>query len=312
MYPYRAYLGAELSCSEAIKRTELEAGGYFCQKRFNDPTDSGFASRNAMIRNGKCVVMSRLDFDFANQPLLLLNDVDVVFTLYRSTDDFCIETDEISDYRIKIENIKMHVCAVDLQPSLNVKFFEKLETIPATYGLRKTEMRAFMINAGRTEFNQNLFTSFVPRRLIFGLVKQSGFVGNDAVNPFNFEPYGLREFEISAGGKRFPYEKYKMDFANGNAVQPYVAMYHALGQHFDTSNCGVTYKQFKNGWTIFVVDLTASQDETNGFELVQNGSTDIRLEFSEAVPTGGLELVVMAEFDELMSIDNQRRIKFES
>uniref|UniRef100_A0A7E4VS53 Integrase catalytic domain-containing protein n=1 Tax=Panagrellus redivivus TaxID=6233 RepID=A0A7E4VS53_PANRE len=314
LYPYRAYLETELSCSDTIKNTELEAGGYFVQNEFGDSSDAGFENRNAMIRNGKCVVMSRLNFDFANQPLLLLNDVDVVFTLYRTPDDFVLEKTNAnpSDYRLKIENIKMHVCAVDLQPSLNVKFFQKLETMPATYALRKTEMRAFMINAGRTEFAQNLFTSLVPRRLIFGIVKQGSFMGGPSSNPFKFEAHGLREFEISAGGKRFPYEKYKMDFDKGNAVLPYLDMFHALGQHYNASNCGITYSKFKAGWTNFVIDLTASQEETSGFELVQNGSTDIRLEFSTPVPVGGLELVVMAEFDQILSIDNQRRVKFEN
>uniref|UniRef100_A0A7E4ZQB0 BACON domain-containing protein n=1 Tax=Panagrellus redivivus TaxID=6233 RepID=A0A7E4ZQB0_PANRE len=313
LYPYRAYFGTELSCSDSVKATELGVAGYAIDNAFNDATDKGFIQRKRMLKDGKCTVLARLDFDFANQPLLLLNDVDVVFTLYRNNDKFCLQSiGGVADLRIRIESIKLLVNAVELQPSLNVTFFKKLEDTPAAYALRKTELRAFMINSGRMEFTQNLFTSIVPRRVVFALVAQNAFYGDVGQNPFNFKGYGLREFEITAGGRRFPYEKYKMNFDQGDAARPYLDLFHALGQHFNSANCGITFSKFKEGWTIFVVDLTASQDETCGFELVQNGSTDIKLEFATAVPEGGLELVVMAEYDQVMSIDNHRRIKFEN
>lgn len=59
----------------------------------------------------------------------------------------------------------------------------KLETQPARYGLRKTMLKTLAItegknfisdiifqcfDIGRTEFNANLFTNEVPRRIIIG------------------------------------------------------------------------------------------------------------------------------------------------
>lgn len=311
LYPYRAYLTAELTHGFNVKNTELRAAGYVNCEAHCDVKDGGFIERNKTLSKGTVKTYARLDFDFANQPLLLLNDVNVLFTLYKAPPEFCIEAPNGGQYTFTIRSINLYVCCVELQPSLNVKFFEQLEEKPATYSIRRTEMKSLLITAARTEFQHNLFTGVIPRRLVFGLVRLSGFNGHFKYSAFDFQPYHLTNFEVTAAGKKFPLERYNMDFKKDFVARPYVDNILALGQHFNNHNNDITMAQFMDGWTIFVVDLTPSQDELAGFELIQNGSTDIKLEFSDPVPAGSLELIVMGEFDQVISIDSHRRIKFD-
>ena len=71
---------------------------------------------------------------------------------------------------------------------------------------------------------------------------------------------------------------------------------------------GITEDKIANGWTNFVIPLTSTHEDHDGFELVRNGTTTLNLKFAEAVPAdgGGVELICIGEFDQLLSIDQNR------
>lgn len=73
-------------------------------------------------------------------------------------------------------------------------------------------------------------------------------------------------------------------------------------------SCGITLEKFRKGWCFLTIALTSTLDDNCGFELVRNGSTNIRITFNDPVPVGGLELIVLAEFDQLLTVDFNRRI----
>jgi len=60
---------------------------------------------------------------------------------------------------------------------------------------------------------------------------------------------------------------------------------------------------FKNGWNLYVFNLTNSQEDSQGFELVKDGCTTVQIRFSSAVPAGGITLIAYAETDGLILID---------
>ena len=45
-----------------------------------------------------------------------------------------------------------------------------------------------------------------------------------------------------------------------------------------------------------------------GFELIKSGTTTLRLQFDEAVPAGGIEMVILGEFDQMILVDYNRRV----
>ncbi|KAL3106109.1 hypothetical protein niasHT_030396 [Heterodera trifolii] len=78
---------------------------------------------------------------------------------------------------------------VEVQPSLNLSIYKTLEKQPATYAVRKTEVKFVFLTAGRTEMDHNIFSAAIPRRLTIALVANGAFNGQLAQSPFNFKPY---------------------------------------------------------------------------------------------------------------------------
>ena len=58
---------------------------------------------------------------------------------------------------------------IDVQPSLNVSIYNALEKQPATYAVRKTEVKSCYLTADRTVFDHNILSSTIPRRLIIAI-----------------------------------------------------------------------------------------------------------------------------------------------
>lgn len=72
-----------------------------------------------------------------------------------------------------------------------------------------------------------------------------------------------------------------------------------LGYANTTETNGISYSQYRNGWNIYVFNLTNAQEESPGYELVKDGTTVITIRFDpdKPVPSGGLQILAYAESD---------------
>ena len=312
LYHYKCYITDELSYPTEVKNSFFASCGYYPNETIDSKDDDGFKKRAELFKNGKTVqFLSKLDFDLGNQELFLLNNLDILFSIYRENDNFilhCLKEDNDKTYRINVQSVKLYVKMIEVQPSLNLNIFSTLEKIPAKYCVRKTDCKSCFLTAGRTEIDHNLFNNIIPRRITFGLVSPKAFNGDLSLSPFNFKPYNLSEFTIFAGGALYPAVPYKLDFENKLCMRAFVDLYESLGIADSDKTNGIKFSQFLEGWTLFTVPLTSTLDDSGGFELIRNGSTNIRLSFSKPIPEGGLMMVVLAEFDQLISIDINRRV----
>nr|CAD2199866.1 unnamed protein product [Meloidogyne enterolobii] len=91
-----------------------------------------------------------------------------------------------------------------------------------------------------------------------------------------------------------------------------VDMYEALGMANSDRSIDIPMSRFKNGWTFFVIPLTSTLDDSCGFELLRSGTTSIRLEFNSPIPSGGVEMIILGEFDQMLMIDYNRHIVSDS
>jgi hypothetical protein len=319
LYPYKAYITNELSFPANVKENFLSIAGYYPSETHDSDADEGFKNRCEIFKDGeKAQFMSRLDFDLGNQELFLLNNTDVLFTIYRSKNEFLLQNLKAADpattkYRIYLHTIKLFVKMVEVQPSLNISLYKTLEQKPATYAVRRTEIKSAYITGGRTEFEHNIFTSTIPRRLTICLVANDAFNGNIKKTPFKFDPNGVRDISVMAGGFTYPAVPYNnLDFSKKLCARPFVDLYEALSATNSDHSFDISLKKFINGWCFFSIPLNASLDDSCGFELLRAGATTIRLQFSTAVPNEGLEMIVLGEFDQLIYIDSQRRILADS
>jgi hypothetical protein len=317
LYPYKAYLTHELSFAKNVKENFLASAGYYPSSAHNLATDSGFTKRCSIFERGaRAQFLSRLNFDLGDQELFLLNNLDVLFTIYRAKDTFLLQSLRAGDeneYRLFLHNIKLYAKMIEVQPSLNISIYNTLESKAATYAVRKTEIKNCFLTAGRTEFEQNIFTSIIPRRLTIALVENEAFNGDLTLSPFNFKPFGIRDISVQAGGQNYPAVPYNnLNFGTSLCKRPYVDMYEALTSANGDHSFDISFEQFRNGWTIFVIPLTSTLDDSCGFELLRSGTTTIRMQFNDPIPQDGVEMIVLGEFDQLITIDYQRRITTDS
>jgi hypothetical protein len=316
LYAFKAYITNELSFPSSVKQNFLASIGHYPSSKHDDAGDGGFVKRTALFAAGKkAAFLSRLDFDLGNQELYLLNNLDVHFTIYRAKDAFVLQTLKAGDtntYRLYVHDVKLFVKMVEVQPSLNMSIFQTLEKQPATYAVRKTEIKSTFLTVGRTEFEYNAFSASVPRRLTIALVANGAFNGDVKLSPFNFKPFDIRDISVHAGGHIYPMVPYRLRFADDMFVRAFVDMYEALGVANSERSFDISMESFKNGWTFFVIPLTSTLDDSCGFELLRSGTTSIRMEFSQPIPAGGVEMIILGEFDQMIMIDYNRHIVSDS
>lgn len=319
LYPYKAYITNELSFAKNIKENFLSIGGYYWSDEHDNSGDEGFEKRCGIFKDGKkAQFMSRLDFDLGNQEMFFLNNMDILFTIYRSKDSFILQNLKDNDvpttkYRLYLHNIKLFVKMLEIQPSLNLSIYKTLQEKPATYAVRRTEIKSAFISAGRTEIEHNIFSATIPRRLTICLVENNAFNGDLSLTPFNFKPHGIRDISVIAGGNNYPAVPYNnLDFPNGLCARPFVDFYEALSATNTNHSFDISLEKFQNGWCFFVIPLNSSLDDSCGFELLRSGTTTVRIQFNTAVPVGGLEMIVLGEFDQLIYVDFQRRVMADS
>lgn len=316
LYPYKAYITNELSFPKNVKNHFLGSIGYRTDKEKNDAADEGFRKRCKIFQSGKkAQFLSRLDFDLGNQELFLLNNLDLLFTIYRAKDSFAVHVLNPADtnkYRLYVHDVKLYAKMVEVQPSLNMSIYQTLEKQPATYSVRKTEVKSHYISAGRYEVDYNAFSATIPRRVTIGFVANKAFNGTYSLSPFNFQPFDIRDIAVHAGGMIYPLVPYKLQFTKDYYVRPYVDLYEAMGMANSDRSIDISLNQFKSGWTFFVIPLTSTLDDSCGFELLRSGTTSIRITFNTEIPDDGVEMIVLGEFDQMIMIDYNRHIVSDS
>ncbi|KAL3072230.1 hypothetical protein niasHT_035491 [Heterodera trifolii] len=198
---------------------------------------------------------------------------------------------------------------VSLMDGLALDIARKLELKPARYAVRKTLMKSLFISHGRFEFTSNLFMDQIPRRITMGLVANADYVGTLSRSPFNFQPFNVREISIIANGRSYPQAAYDLDYPNWKYVRPFNDMNEAVGFANSSESNGITLEQFGLTHCIYVFNLTSSGDDQAAlFDLIRNGTTAVSIKFNQAVPAGGIMLVVMGECDSLVMLDKNRSI----
>lgn len=151
---------------------------------------------------------------------------------------------------------------------LSLSIQQHLETKPARYALRRSELKSIFLSAGRYEMTQNIFLDQMPRRVIVAMVENAAYVGDKKKSPFNFKPFDIREISVTSGGTSYPFTPYSLDFPNGKYVRAYHDSMEGVGCANSLESNGIDMARFKNGWTVFCFVLTSTLSNESGFELI--------------------------------------------
>ena len=316
LYAYKSYLDTELSFPTSVKNSYLTASGYYADTGDNFDTfanNEGYKSRKELFQNNRRVqFISKLDVDLFNQELYFLNNTEIDIEITPNDDAFMILATAavpVVNYRLEISQCKLLIKTLELMDGLALDVARKLDTTIARYPVKKSIIKSLFITEGRTELNANILADQIPRRLIVGLVENSAYIGSQTKSPFVFKPYKVREITIMANGRQYPSVPYDLAWTETKYARPYHDLQEVLQFANTTESNGISMKDYKNHHCLFGFSLTNSMEEHPGcYELIKNGTTSIHIKFSEAVPAGGLVLIVLAEIDSLVMVDKNRTI----
>jgi hypothetical protein len=307
-YHYLTYIKNELTYSADYKNTRLSAAGYYQDGLDqNSSTNPGHLKRLELAKEGrKFETLTRLDFDLANQGQFLLNNIDLTFSIYQNDDKFLVKSFKAGDtnnYRILVHSIKLYVRAIDVEPSLSISLMRKLENEPASYAMKKYQIRSYFLSSGRTEMSQNIFSNIVPKKVIVAFIDNTAY--NGAINsaPYNFLPYNLKEITINAGGLQQPLIPYNANFSNAKD-STILRMFNEMHETFNRPETnGITLERYLSGSAFFVLQLSA--DDCDAFSLIREGTSSIRVLFDTPLKKA-ISMLILAEFDHIIAIDRHR------
>ncbi|KAL3114339.1 hypothetical protein niasHT_011740 [Heterodera trifolii] len=280
LYSYKVFMDTELSYPVAAKEAYFGVAGYF---RDSDPTKVNDKRKKAVEESKSFQTISKLSADIFNQDLYMISNVEIDIELALQSDDFMIHQEAANrdKYTLEVVDCRLIVKTVDLMDGLSLDIAKKLDMEPARYGIRKTLMKSLFITGGRYDFSANLFTEEVPAELSLGWCPTKITL--------------VRDIELTASGRTYPQFPYNLDYKNNRYARAYHDTQEHLGMACTTESNGISYSMFKTAYCLYVFQMTNSQEDSPGFELIKEGCTAVNIRFAEAVPNEGVTLIAYAD-----------------
>jgi hypothetical protein len=312
-YAYRAYLETELSYNAEAKNGFLSAALYakdtpeHMDATQGDDNTGLKERREAAAASAEIDMIGRLHSDMFTQDRYLLNGVDVKIKLTPSKEAFHL-IGPAAGFKTVITHASLLVRKAKLNPAVALAHEKALEKGNAKYPMKRVLVKSFAIARGMMSHNQdNLFLSQTPTRLVIGLVESAAFNGAYAKNPFNFKHFGLTYLSLNLDGRSVMGKPLSLDFEHNKYSKAFFGSKVALGLANRNADNDISYKQFKNGYTLFSFDLSPSLLDGEQFEMIRSGALSLELKFAQVL-TETVQVLVYAELDSVLEIDRSRQI----
>jgi hypothetical protein len=311
-YAYRAYFETELNFGSDAKQSHLQSALYYHEAGANvDSKDNaGFKKRAELFKDENIVeVMAPLHIDLFLQDRFLLNNIDLRLELHRNSNQFLLQCFEAATTNLELDvlSMKFYIRKVELLDSVSLALETTLSAYSAKYPIRRVMMTNLNIsNPARATPHHTLFTGQLPRRIVFVCIEGDAYRGVYSKSPFNFKPFSINGVKVICGGSTFPAHPLRVDFKNNKFIQAYNHLMEALDIAHDNKGNYISVTDYQTSHCFFAFDLTPDEDDNGHWDLVKEGTTSIEIEFGDALPRAGLEIVIYAEFDNLILIDKDR------
>jgi hypothetical protein len=282
------------------------------------PANEGYAKRFAIASRSKEFEMyAPVVADVCHQPKLIINGCDIQIVFHRSRPNFCI-MDPVAnptEHKFVISECCLYVRLVKPSPTQLEDDHKRLaNNEPCLYPLIKTDIRLHTIGIGLYSKEITSVTSGrVPNRIIIGLVENAGLVGSYKHNPWNFEHANVRSVGLTIGGRQYPTKPLSLDYANNLYMRAYMQMFEGLGILFGDASVDITYEEFKDGYCLYVFDLTSAETANCGASVIEpSREADVNIHFQFGVATTkAYSCVVYTETPALMEINKDRNVYME-
>ena len=322
-YMYKAFFENLLTYSESARRVQMSSVGFtgesgdFAQTNPDQiPYNSGLKRRKDWFKSikigqadPKCVEFSgKLCSDICSQERLILNNCRIYVNLFPNSDEFRLITHpEGVIAKVEIDDIKLNVCKVQIDPMVMIGISKGLELSPALYPFRKTEIRTHNITKDSFWASyEDQFQGDVPNRLIIGLVDAKSYAGDFGKNPLMFEDFNLKEIGFFVDNEPIPCKPININMSQDIYMEGLMSLYKVSGKLNENTDIGIGRKTYRQGYTLFGFEVNPNTDDDFLYlGKCRKGTTRIDLSFHKAVPKQAT-IIIYATFPEIMEIDQTR------
>ena len=313
-YPYRAHTEAILNFGEDAARCHLELAGWAVDtKDLDDFTKAdGHLKRKEWTKNSRIIeVMANIHVDLCNQPLLMLNNVDVRYSFVLHNPDFYLNGPETDESITRILDATLSIKHCHIAPQILLAHNKMLAQTPAFYPYKRCMINSFVVAANATTLSiDNVVNGQLPSSIVFMMVDTAAHSGKRDKNPFNFKTNGITELQLFVNGVQTPSESLNMNFSDeGVDARAYSTIFSVNGILHSTQGNLITKDMFKNG--SFMIGYDLSQEANGGgsscISINNQGTIRLSARFNKALDAAKTVLVYML-FDSVIHIDAHRNV----
>ena len=336
LYPERSYLEDVLFTDNEEAEGRLQMQGFVLDEsgRFhlNDPQEAGpnaglVARANAMRMSNEVAFMGKLHIDISRQSKYLLDNVPITITLHRSPDGYsligaaaaAVAADSANgvaakdavplDHKIKITNMTLLVPTVKVSEAMRRGIEATLKKTPARYPVTRTTMNTHLIPHQTTSYTiPSMFRGLLPHFVLFCMVSNEERRPDRTKNPFRYEEYELNKMTLYRNNEPINYSQgLKMDYTQGTL---YTEAYFNCLKNLGRLNKGMKFDMlgFRGGFAFYPFKIMPQKDLSTNASLLNTGSLDLQLEFSNPTPKN-LDLIVLAQYNGEFTIDEHRAVR---
>ena len=311
---YKSIIDIIIDASKDVKSTYLTTSGYYkdvvslkSTSLFSNRLNEGLIARNKLTSNGRTASFEGFFIaDICQQDRCIINGVDIQFKFYPNTNAFALLTSNTSEnFKIKINDIYVKMCMVNLNPAVLVAQSEVLQTKPAIYPYIESQIKSYTVMKGQYSVSiEDMFQSWVPSELIVCFVDSKAYSGDYNSNPFYFKNLNMNYISLSIDGKIIPGNPLQPNFRTDAYQQCYNTLFH--NNQLKGSTNGIKYIEYSKGYTIIVFKI--SDNETPEFvNMKKKGLVRLDIRFASPIEETAT-LLLYGKFPTVMQIDSVRNV----
>ncbi len=315
-YGYKAWIEKHLSFERELKENVLrDCEMYYKETASSENTfdfpaagkpETAFSLKATRIIGKKIYFSINLHLDFLHSKRLLLPGCTLKFKFVRSDDTFSLISDTLKA-KIKVNDLKMSVRRITIDPGISAAIENRLEKEPAVYPVVQSKIKTVLINSGIQTINiSQIIRGPLPRSIIIGFVSSKASDGHINQNPYCFKNFDLNYFNPYLNGEPIITTPFRPDYSKGDCVREYQWFLANTGCKESYSN-DISLEDFKANSCFYSLDLTA--DLCNNFYLhpTESGTFDMHIGF-KANLTENLTCIIYSSYNEFILIDKNRNV----
>ncbi|XP_067684463.1 uncharacterized protein F54H12.2-like [Haliotis asinina] len=213
---------------------------------------------------------------------------------------------------------RWRVIQVELTGRLHCDLFLQdrylVDGVPIKLELIRSPSDFYLMSAGdvecrleltKADFHKDqLVGGQLPIRLVLGLVDNDAFAGSKEKNQFHFKHNNVTSLKPKLNGQEVHGTEIQSDFQNnsGSLKKLYMNLFRNTGHLCQEHPCNLTLDEFRNGFTLWVVDLTADlgADECHNYPR-HTGKLGLELQFAEPL-SRPVTLVCYEEYEAYLKL----------